>query len=50
MTTIHSVVMPWMYGRVLDFINDDNFMAKNLNAMLQDTMDISSKLHYKRVL
>jgi hypothetical protein len=49
-TVLHENVMPWMYNRVLDFINDEDFIVRNVNNVVQDCMASATKDHAKRVV
>jgi hypothetical protein len=42
---MHEKVIPWMYDKVMDFLQDEEFVSRNVNEVILDSLKISSSVH-----
>jgi hypothetical protein len=42
---MHEKVIPWMYDKIMDFLQDEDFVSKNVNDVILDSLKISSSVH-----
>lgn len=48
-SVMHENVMPWMINKMIDFLTDEDFIASNVNAVVNDAFEMGRQMHQKSV-